>query len=707
MAARFIGQFYSAYTEQFYTVIVYDKSFSGTPADITITDVDINYPSSGSSRFDFILASQMNVSISVKDSATDTFIEDLAGAAEGRFMLQLLRGIESQFIGFVLPDLAEQEDTTLEVGYVFKLSATDGLGRLKGIDYNDDGNPYLGFASFETHILNCLSKLPDLLEFYGDTTPLLKTRINWHAEQYTYANTIDPIRNTRVSHRAFHERDKKGVYKYKTCFEVLEEICRIWGARLIFSNYAFWLVQINELSSTSALKVFSYSKNGTQASENFTFTKSHDQLSASSDLLRLSGGVFNFLPPLKRVRVDYKHIAQRNLVAGWGSVGTIETVKLDDFFQTSRLYFAGTFNYSADDVPAADLPLWIEFKIKFKVGDYYLKRTGSISGGLPSYSFTEWTLDSTDRYSIIVFLTQNDALETIDFSFITPNIPDDGDLDFDTEVGAAYRQNGTLYTELVFITRSLQDPWLELLFDGTLNDQSDVRRFESVNDETENSAVIDIETTIGSGIGFNSPGHLEVKDDAADWVLADGWRVGDSGGYLQFSGLLAEEIIRGQLTPIRKYQGTYNNKNDVYSPINTISRSDGVMVFGGGTFKPFLDSISGEWFFITPQTSGWTNTEFVDLDPNEKSGEGRPKAGGNAPSGCCYRIFQETGTTEKDTFFVTVNDGVIPNNEDGLLVFWNGQLIEKEYYTVIGSEIRFDFATDGNGNITILLITPY
>lgn len=704
MAARFTGHFYSAYTAQQYTVVLYDDEFVGSPTAVDIAACDFNYPSGNAGRFDTILAAELSVKLFINTAGLDTFVEELAGASEGRFMLQLLAGITPEFIGYVLPDLAQQEDTTLEVGYLLEMRATDGLARLKTIDYNNAGVVYSGEETITGHILNCLNKLPSFADFYT-TTPILKTRVNWHSAQHVYVvGNEDPAELTRVPHRAFYSIDTRGNYKYKSCFDVLTEICRAWGARMVYSDYAFWLVQYNEMATDAAQTVFTYTKTGTQSTESVDFRREHNQTDPASELVRLSGGVYRFYPPLMKTQVDYRHIATRNLLAGW-SAGNPETgVNIDDYNNTAVFYFSGQVVYSISDMFApGDLPLWVTLRLKIRVGASYLSREGSISGGVPTYGTLQFTNDNTDRYDIIVMVLQEDVQETYSYTFYSPVIPNGGgEFEFDTEQGTTFRLDGSIYSEVATVFTSLQAAYMELLFDGTLDNQADVRRFVSTNNTTGNSAMTEITTIIGDGIGTNSPGHLE-SYDGANWVLSEGWRVGAAGSYIAHSALLAQEVMRGQLTPVRRFQGTYNNNTAIYKPHHVIKRSDGIMVFAGGRFVPGLDSIEGEWYFISPQATGWTNEPYEDIPADQSSNAGRPSGGGSGSGGGTttpVRIFsQHFETVTANTVTVTVNGGTLPTNADALMVFWNGQLITADYYTVTGSDIAFTF--DVTDNVTV------
>lgn len=716
MAARISGQFFSAYTNSSWSVVLYDTEYVGDPYAATIVDAQLNYPPGNEGRFDPIIPAELTVRLLVNNSTLDAFVEDLAGASEGRFMLQLVQGITNEFIGYVLPDLAQQEDTTIEAGYVFDLKATDSLGRLKTIPYNNAGINYTGEATFIEHIFNCLNKLPEILEYYGGSNWLLRTVVNWHAQQYTYAGTIDPLLRSRTPHRAFYQVDRRGAFVYKSCFDVLTEICKAWGARMFYSDYAFWIVQVNELATPSAKTVFSYTKTQTQSSQTVDFRKDHDQEDAASDLLRLSGGIFRFYPPLQKVQVDYQHIATRNLLAGQSAPfdsPPYNAGPVDSQAASGNMIISFTMRARIESRldPPGDVPIWLLFGVRVQVGDdYYLHRNATISGGGVTYDGATW-LNSFGLYEIAFLIPDGEYDHYFDVQFYTGSIIESGDFRFDVVLLSQHLLDGT---EIVTAGGAGTVVWLAdtlsavHLFNGTLGQQADIRRFVATNDTADNSAMQEITTILGDGIGTNSPGHIKVENDSSEWVLSDGWRVGNSGSYRAFGSQLTAEIIRGQLTPVRRFFGRYHNRNSsIYKAFNVINRSDGVMVFAGGTFRPALDEVDGEWFFITPETTGWTDEPYEDILP-DPSGAGLPPTGGGgggggSPGGSIsqpLRMFsQEFATVTANTVTITVNSGVLPTNASQILVFWNGQYITSDFYTVTGSDIAFTF--DVEDNVTV------
>ena len=706
MPVRLTGQFYSRYTEQQYTVLVYDADFVGDSSTIVLQDVSLNYPAgSTATRFDPIISAVLEVKFIINTAGLVTFIEDLAASREGRFMIQLLEGLSSKFIGYVLADLAQEEDIPIEVGGLLTLQATDGLARLKTVKYSDtEYNPFSGDATFISHVQKCLAKLPSLMDFFGDSSALIKTVVNWHAQQYTYSSSIDPFLRARCPHRAFYTVDRRGNYEFKSCYDVLVEICKAWGTRMYFSDYAFWIVQPNELATPTAKTVFSYTKTLTQSSATVDLTKDHDQ-NSPTDLIRIAGGVYKFFPPLERVQVDYRHIATRNLLAGQTfaydtAPDPYNAGSVDDFGGTARLSVRGSITYRAEnrDDPPGVIGLWFVFALRIQVDASYLDRQVIFVGGNPDYGITTFAGTSANRYEIAVYVPENEEDNYFDFSFLTPYLPASGDLIFDITLDQVFSAGGTEYiTPVADYIWTVNNLYVEHLYEGTLDSQSDVRRFAAMSSETENSGRVELTTIIGDGIGTNSPGHIEVQNDSSAWVLSEGWRVGNSGTFLAHSALLAQEILRGQLTPIRRFLGRYNNYDTIYQFHDVISRADGYMLPASADFSPGIDDINGEWFFIDPQTSGWTNEPYVDIAPDSGSGTGGAPStgggGGGSGSVTPARMFLQSFTGETgDTVTVTTNGGVLPTTAAAIWVTLNGQeLFQTDDYAVNGSDIELTF----------------
>lgn len=703
MGARFKGTFYSAYTSQKYDLTIIDQSGSFVLNEVTLTDCRISYLAGDDSRFDTVMAAELTAKVVIDTQTLDDFVLDLAGAAEGRFLVKLEQDSTLEFIGYVLPDLAEQEDLPLEVGYLLTIKATDGLGRLKTIDYNNNGLAYGGETKLIDIILKCLNKLTAVSAEYGTKADFLKTLVNWHAEQYSYANTIDPLFVTRVPERAFYTKDTKGNYKWLNCFDVLQIICKAWGARMLYSSASFWFVQVNELANPTSRKFFNYSKTGTQTSATISIAKTHDQNSASSDLVRISGGKFTFLPPLKHVQIDYKHIATENLLAGETFPRNTPFTFGDVDWQNNiaRFYVASNFSYSVTNRadPPGVIGLYLVFSFRIEVEDLYLSRPVTFSGGNVVYGSQIWSGTNSARYQIALYVPEDEETHFADIGFLTELLPASGEFVFDVTLDKVFDAAGQELSLTVnppgTFNWAMDNVIVEHLYEGTFSAQSDIRRFKVTNDTTGNSATIDDETLLGDGIGVNSPGHLQVLNDSAAWVLAEDWRVGNSGTFVPFTALLCAEVIRGQLTPIRKFNGQYDNKaSSLYRAHHVIDHAWGKLVMMSAEFDLYLDSANGIWFYIDPQATGWTQVNAVDYPEGEGLEDGTPRLRSitqdeTAISGA-DEFFREDFTNIVDEINVTVNNGVLPVDPNRVQVFKNGELLNPDDYTISGSTITLD-----------------
>lgn len=329
MATRFTSSIYSE-KGRLITISIKDKNFSGVTLPFSTISLKIKYESDsiqGQERFTPIVGSSCDLSILINSSDLVTLFTDIGLAVEGRFTLELTAyesndvTVSYKWYGYIITDLIEFEDLPLATTYEAKISAIDGLGWLKTLDYKSAVGPYLGQDTIVQHILNCLNQLDFVQEnLVANSLPVLHTVFNWHETTLTYSADNDFSLKTAIQHRAFYHRDTKNNYIYQSCYDVLKKICQALGARLIFSGSQYWFIQINEYSNTpSSHRYFKYSALGVQTSGTFTldFTVSNIQTNlSSSDLMRLAGGRWTYYSALKNALVRYNHNAKKNLMPG-------------------------------------------------------------------------------------------------------------------------------------------------------------------------------------------------------------------------------------------------------------------------------------------------------------------------------------------------------------------------------------------------------
>jgi len=475
---------------------------------------------------------------------------------------------------------------------------------------------------------------------------------------------------------------------------------------------------VNEFANPSGRTFFNYSKTGTQTTATISIDKLHDQNDNDTELIRISGGKFTFLPPLKYVQADYKHIATENLLAGivYPQGAPFVFGPVDSQNNDARMYVSGLFSYAVTERtdPPGLIGLWFVFGIRIQVENNYLSRPITFNGSNINYSQAIWTTTNTDRYKIPLFVPENEQTNFADISFLTDVLPQSGVFTFDITLDEILDVNGQQLPLGSFppglITWAVDNLIVEHLYEGTFSSQSDIRRFRANNDVNGNSAAIEIETILGDGIGVNSPGHLSVLDDNAEWVIAENWRVGNTGAFQPFTALLCAEIIRGQLKPIRKFNGEYINKNEsLYRAHNVIDHVWGKLILMGGDFDLYLDSSNGIWVYIQPEITGWTQATAIDYPQGEGLDRGTPRlrtiSKDDDGIANAEEFFREDFTGITDEITVTVNNGVLPTDAAKIQLFKNGELQNPDTYTISGNVITLTSSADPLDEFEVLFST--
>ena len=260
MATRLSGQFFSEKNST-NSVIIQDTNYTGDIYDFKATSITINWRGDDAKeRFVGLIGSELQISIIIDNQDLQAFIDDLVTAEENTLLINYqysdIDGLVQNWTGYIVTDLVNFEDIPLEIGYIATITAVDGIGLLKSIDYAIAGTtPYDGFDTFITVILRCIGKLSGIVNFMQTIdTNIVKVVCNWHETSYTYSSNINPLKRSRINGAAFYWVDNKGNNKFYSCYEVLQIIAEAWGARILFSGKHFWFIQVNEYSAAFVVR---------------------------------------------------------------------------------------------------------------------------------------------------------------------------------------------------------------------------------------------------------------------------------------------------------------------------------------------------------------------------------------------------------------------------------------------------------------------
>lgn len=622
MALRLQGGFTSVQTELTYVVNVHDSEYSGTviPFDLTRDGLVESFDHDDKGRNHVLMTSGMEVRMIVKTAAIEDFIEDVVNSAEGRFLLEVLRGGEKYWYGYILPDQFTIQDIPRTVGAVLSLKAIDGIGRLKQIDYNNAGTSYSGKATFLDHLYNILAKI-GFEDFYGATDPYLISYLDWWEENHTYDTSTDPFALSRFNHQALIKVDSSGDVVYTTAYDALKELVKVWGCRFLFSDGTYKLIQVNSYKTdgnTKVLRIYDKSKGfTTESTADFgdwnKWTGNLNRFQDGTYDCYHNRGNFKYYAALRQAEVQYEHFATDNLIPGqiWtqATAQTATFADIDFNDGAARLLFTAEIESRADWTDVTELEIltyW--FQIQYRVGDYYLVRGYTFNAGQYVYKPFEWT--TTPGYVDIFteYMYTNDFPRYTEVSFVSPPLEEGGLLQVTITRAGAYNTVG----EQVFTTSSDFTPYyiwsdvaVQIMVEGNLQDQTNIKLYTATNSAgSSNSKVEEIKTLIGDGPSLNTFGAIEVYD-GAQWVASSAWRKGNSGSYVEFGQLLANEIVAGQKKAVLRYLGTITGDYAAHHRLRRVRPSTVEnYMFIGGRHNIHQDTWEGEWVLIDVDNVG-------------------------------------------------------------------------------------------------------
>lgn len=287
---------------------------------ITPQGAVIEYEAQDENIFQPIVPSTCRFTFICKTTADVSFMRKVARAEAGRYGVRVLRADNNAvptavfWVGTLISDQFTFSDTLpLQVDVI----ATDDLGYLNEVPYKDlNGDLFTGFATTTEHILNCI-KLLRTSWHWQYTVDVLGTPFFPSALQYSQdfisnnflnsGNSSDNIFDqTKIRHLAFRKDDEEQV---ATAYEVLKELMLFYNCQ-IYSTYStsFFSFVVQPVGSLqkfaedgSAVQLGKYKR-----TNNVTFTTYQQNISlidigSTSSNDRLSGGVFNYLQPYKKV----------------------------------------------------------------------------------------------------------------------------------------------------------------------------------------------------------------------------------------------------------------------------------------------------------------------------------------------------------------------------------------------------------------------
>ena len=287
-------------------------------------------------QFDFIVE---EAPTSSGDPTTGNIYDDLLANTENK-MFVIIQQYDSNntawrnfWAGDIIDDTVEIEDAPYPVQ--IRIKATDGTAKLKEKEYEPlTGGTWLTVLYF---IQECISQTlyySTLFPSSGGTSVItIRNTPDRYAENMgsitdsTWQDTYNPMKLCMLNEAAFLKKD--GVYF--TYYEILEQICTLWGCQFFLSSLwnedlgcTWWLFSRNIMyyetgssildtcrvfknqaydSGNTALNFAEYSVPDTSVNYTPTLTKTI----GDADHPKFSGNKITYLAPLRLVKNIYNH----------------------------------------------------------------------------------------------------------------------------------------------------------------------------------------------------------------------------------------------------------------------------------------------------------------------------------------------------------------------------------------------------------------
>ena len=635
-----------------YKILIYGQTYSGSATDFKVQTpgFSLKYDGEGKDRSDTIKASTCSIFAISENSAFDGFVRQVREEKQGNYRVKIIRGTSVYWLGTLLADVGSEDLASFPNRVT--LRAVDGLSFLKEVPFNRD-IPSAETIGYEVHISviqNLLRYYTNIYDFYGATDEFLRTCVNWYeADQPTPAANIDPLEYTANNMAAFSIYEA-GITKYKTAYQVLDEYCRLWGAR-IFQSDGVWCF-FQESSYRNSVSVRTYRPSITTPSSNVTidnFLSATGTKQDSQDFIMLEGSKRAYYPSLRKTITIYGDwsnnvLWNENYTLANGSAPTLQAdvayvpLIADSSIQvqfnckiqlpiTTQDPLSGAYYWG--NPPDASLNYILQIAVIIKVGSYYYTNSG--------WSLTEGSFNTiffVGGYYMAASVAQGgDQNIVVPVEFLAPAPPAAGQLSFGAyfdvwEGDGATQNSGTTTfanaTTVNFVFQGPNGPFNPNIFQGntiTFIQDGDVygeREFISEDQSTTANAVLDLGTQLlGDGPQPWSDGNLRVSSDGVNFSFGaeSSWTAFSTGITANISKILVNQFQAGQRTSTPILQAGFIMDKDVDKHIafaDCISFESLLYIPNGWTYRAYDESYKGEWYLTTSDFSGLTETEEVE-----------------------------------------------------------------------------------------------
>ena len=305
----------------YYRLDVYDNNAISSTTYTPKLGADgftLTYQTDNDNRFTGLIPSEVTFDILVTEDGEQAVVNDIRGSVYGGFDIAIYKSTddvtyELYWAGLLLNDISPEQDISRPTR--IKLTAVCGLAPLRDIDFNVDTG-YSTPSSFQTlnYFVNIFNNQIGLQNFYWSLTDTyITTSVDWTTDTMTSVVYRDPLVASRFNFMAYVEINEDGSKKFKSSFELLDNVCKAWGMRCFFSDGRWHLIQVNNYDdwkapNTHYIRNFSKVYNSSNAGASLLSSSNASYTTTEGTDIKRYGGSFDFLPILRSVETNYNHL---------------------------------------------------------------------------------------------------------------------------------------------------------------------------------------------------------------------------------------------------------------------------------------------------------------------------------------------------------------------------------------------------------------
>ena len=231
---------------QDWRIDIIDTGYSGSIDENLVLQAEgcnLNWAGATKVKFSPILTSELTVNFIIRDATEQQLLTQLATHPEGEFVIGLYKYNTATsayglwWSGVIMTDQIQYTESAYP--RIVEITATDDIGNLTELPFDNDGTAYSGTRkSVVANLVLALSKTRQAEYFYTSGTQFLKYTNDFYPTNEDTAVT-DHLHSAQIPWSTYQIPQQNGLIKTVNTYQVIESIAISYNSR-IFQYAGYW-----------------------------------------------------------------------------------------------------------------------------------------------------------------------------------------------------------------------------------------------------------------------------------------------------------------------------------------------------------------------------------------------------------------------------------------------------------------------------------